>query len=247
MSDRGVLLKYKGNRCASCGLSVQEMLTRHGTFERMFEFHHIEPTAKDRHYKRLMAQRLSRRQLDEMDKCVLLCRNCHGTIHAQNIRAQLTLSIDFRDRIVSQLVSGWVKVDRVSKIFRFVTNDRYTLHPCRIEFADGTNLFLTVGEVGAKILKWMQKMESIKELKVFRLRDNKLVYSMSHAGPRSVHIHHLIQFPVIEIEYQEIESPKDVMFLRNGFALMKSGKILSAGVVNYTLNLREDFVVAANS
>jgi len=102
------------------------MLERHGTFERMFEFHHVEPTTKDRHYQRLMSQRLSRRKLDEMDKCVLLCRNCHGLVHAQNIRAQLTLSIDFQNRIVSQSVSGWVKVDRVSKTFRFVTNERYT-------------------------------------------------------------------------------------------------------------------------
>jgi len=90
-------------------------------------------------------------------------------------------------------------------------------------------------------------MESIKELNVFRLRDNKLVYSMSHAGSRSIAIHHLIQFPVIEIEYHETDKPKEVMFLRNGFALMKSGDVLSEGVVNYTLNLREDLAVATDA
>lgn len=246
MSDRRALLQYKGNQCTSCGLSVQEMLDRHGTFERMFEFHHVEPTSKDWQYQRLMAQRLSRRQLDEMDKCVLLCRNCHGIVHAQNIRAQLTLSIDFRNRIVSQSVSGWVKADRMSRTFLFVTNERYTLHPCRVEFADGTNLFLTVGEVRAKVLEWMLKMESIKKLNVFRLRDGKLVYSMSHVGPRLIEIHHQIQFPVVEIEYHELEKPKEVVLLRNGFALMKSGDVLSAGLVSYTLNLREDLAVAAD-
>lgn len=239
MSDRGPLLQYKGNQCASCGLSVQEMVDRYGTFERMFEFHHVDPTSKDQHYKRLMAQRLSRRQIDEMDKCVLLCRHCHGVVHAQNIRAQLTLSIDFRNRIVSQSVSGWAKFDRVSKTVGFITNERYILHPCRVEMSDGTELFLTVGEVGSKVLEWMGQMESIQDLRVYRLQDDRLVYSMSHAGHRSIAIQHLIQFPVVDIEYQEQDHPKEVVFLRNGFALMKSGDVLSGGTVNYTLNLRE--------
>jgi hypothetical protein len=247
MSDRGALLQYKGNRCASCGLSVQEMLERHGTFERMFEFHHIDPTNKDRQYRRLMAQRLSRRQIDEMDKCVLLCRHCHGVIHAQNIRAQLTLSIDFRSRVVSQSVSGWVKLDRVSKTLGFITNEPYRLHPCRVEMLDGTELFLTVGEIGSKVLQWMGQMESIQDLKVFRLQDDRLVYSMRYVGHRSIAIQHLIQFPVIEIEYQEQDHPREVVFLRNGFALLKSGDVLSAGTVKYTLNLEEGVGLLADA
>ncbi len=173
MAGRGALLQYKGNHCTSCGLSVQEMLDRYGTFERMFEFHHVDPTGKDTHYRRLMAQRLSRRQLDEIDKCVLLCRHCHGVLHAQNIRAHLTLSIDFRDRIVSQTVPGWIKVDRLSKAVGFVTNERYTLHPCRVTFADRPDLRLTAGEIGARVVEWMQSMESIKALRVYRLRDDR--------------------------------------------------------------------------
>ncbi len=239
MSGRGALLQYKGNRCASCGLSVQEMLHRHGTFERMFEFHHVDPTGKDKHYRRLMAQRLSRRQLDEMDKCVLLCRNCHGVVHAQDIRAQLTLSIDFRDRIVSQTVSGWVKLDRVSKTLGFITNQRYTLHPCRVAFANRPELLLTAGEVGSRVLEWMQQMESLQDLRVYSLRDNRLVYSMTRAGHRSVAIQHLIQFPIVDIEYQEEDGPREVVYLRNGFALLKSGDILSKGTVDYILNLRD--------
>lgn len=237
MSSRAALLQYKGNRCISCGLSVQDMITRYGTFERLFEFHHVDPTSKDKHYRRLMQQRLSHRQINEMDKCILLCRNCHGLVHAQNIQGQLTLSIDFRGRIVSQSVSGWIKVDQVAKTIGFVTNERYTLHPCRVQLADGTELFLTVGEVRSKFWDWFREMPKIREVRVFSLRDNKLVFSMESAGPRAVSFQHLIQFPVIEIEYREEDEPREVLFLRNGFALMKSGKVLSAGTVNYTLNI----------
>jgi len=52
---------------------------------------------------------------------------------------------------------------------------------------------------------------------------------------------------VVEIEYHETAKPKEVVFLRNGFALMKSGDVLSAGVVNYTLNLREGLAAASNA
>jgi hypothetical protein len=66
MSKRATQLQYKGNCCDSCGLSVTEMLDRYGTFERMFEFHHVDPTSKDRQYERMMRQNLSRRQFDEI-------------------------------------------------------------------------------------------------------------------------------------------------------------------------------------
>jgi hypothetical protein len=244
MSERAALLQYKGNRCAACGLSVEEMLERYGTFERMFEFHHVDPTTKDKEYRRLMQQRLSRRQIDEMDKCVLLCRNCHGLVHAQSIRGQLTLSIDFRGRIVSQTVAGWAKVDRVDKTISFVTNERYKLHPCRVHFADGTDLYLTAGEVGSRVFDWMRQMTKIEELRVFRLRDDKLVYSMKSVGVGTISFQHLIQFPIVEIEYHEDDEPREVIFLRNGFAMMKSGEVLSAGTVNYTLNLRPDLLHA---
>jgi hypothetical protein len=92
----------------------------------------------------------------------------------------------------------------------------------------------------------MRQMTTIQELRVFRLRDDKLVYSMKSEGPRSIAIQHLIQFPVVEIEYHEDDEPREVVFLRNGFALLKSGEVRSAGTVNYTLNLRPDLPLSAD-
>jgi hypothetical protein len=242
MSKRATQLQYKGNCCDSCGLSVTEMLDRYGTFERMFEFHHVDPTSKDRQYERMMRQNLSRRQLDEMDKCVLLCRNCHGRLHAQNIRAQLTLSIDFLSRKVSQSVSGWATIDSVAKTIGFVTNERYTLHPCRVCFGNRADLFATLGEIRSKMFDWICQMKGIQELRVFRLRDNKLVFSMKNESPGDIAFHHLIQFPVLDIEYHQEDKPKEVVFLRNGFAILQSGEVHSKGVLSYTLNLRKDLI-----
>jgi hypothetical protein len=86
-APRKQLYKYKGNKCANCGLSVEEMLARFGTFNRMFQFNHVDPKQKDPRYDNLIQRQLSGEQLDEVDKCVLLCNECHGILHAQPQRS----------------------------------------------------------------------------------------------------------------------------------------------------------------
>ena len=66
-------LDYKGNKCKYCG---------YDRCEEALEFHHINPEEKD--------FALSDRNLKldweeikkELDKCVLVCSNCHREIHA---------------------------------------------------------------------------------------------------------------------------------------------------------------------
>ena len=65
-------IEYKGGCCADC----------EGVFlPAVYDFHHLDPTAKDL----APAQALSgtwERAKAELDKCVLLCANCHRTRHA---------------------------------------------------------------------------------------------------------------------------------------------------------------------
>ncbi|MEX2174200.1 MAG: hypothetical protein WD872_07550, partial [Pirellulaceae bacterium] len=77
-ANRRQLYEYKGDRCGYCGRPVQEMIEEFGGFERIFEFNHIEPAKKHPDYDNLIRRTISTEQLDEIDKCVLLCRVCHG-------------------------------------------------------------------------------------------------------------------------------------------------------------------------
>jgi len=43
MANRAQLYKYRGDHCSHCGKSVKEMVERYSTFNRMFEFHHVDP------------------------------------------------------------------------------------------------------------------------------------------------------------------------------------------------------------
>src|SRR6266498_3699811 len=65
MERREFQLKYKGNRCVSCGESVAESFRRYGTFHRLFHFNHIDPSKKDSEYDNVIRQNVSTKQLDE--------------------------------------------------------------------------------------------------------------------------------------------------------------------------------------
>src|ERR1700732_1123959 len=94
MDRRQFQLAYKGNRCAYCGVSVEESFKRYGTFYRMYEVNHVDPDKKDPDYDNLIRRNGSVEQLDELDKCVLLCKLCHGILHAQNIVTTMTIRVE---------------------------------------------------------------------------------------------------------------------------------------------------------
>ena len=64
-------IQYKGGKCSLCPESEPVCL----------EFHHIDPSTKEFEIATagyLMSGRMKR----ELDKCVILCSNCHHKVHA---------------------------------------------------------------------------------------------------------------------------------------------------------------------
>lgn len=68
-------VEYKGGKCVQCGYNKSMAA---------LEFHHIDPNIKEQNIAKY-----STRQWDavkvELDKCILVCANCHREIH-ENIR-----------------------------------------------------------------------------------------------------------------------------------------------------------------
>lgn len=64
---------YKGNLCVDC-LEVVPLAA--------FSFHHLDPTQKDFCVSGRRTKGLTATTKAELDKCVLLCRNCHAIRHA---------------------------------------------------------------------------------------------------------------------------------------------------------------------
>ncbi len=92
MDDRRLLYKYKGDSCGYCGSSVEEKLKAFHSYAG-FNFHHIDPGKKARDYDNLIRRKLTSEQFDEVDKCVLLCCNCHATLHGQNVTVPVDVTL----------------------------------------------------------------------------------------------------------------------------------------------------------
>jgi predicted HNH restriction endonuclease len=71
---RQMAIEYKGGRCQKCG---------YNTCVDALEFHHSDSSLKDFSISEKGYTRSWVATKEELDKCILLCANCHREIHAQ--------------------------------------------------------------------------------------------------------------------------------------------------------------------
>ena len=70
-------LEYKGGKCEICG---------YNKCSRALEFHHKDPTKKDFGIAHKGYTRSWEKVKTELDKCMLVCSNCHAEIHEKIIQ-----------------------------------------------------------------------------------------------------------------------------------------------------------------
>ena len=69
-------IKYKKCKCEHCGIEYN------GVNACIFDFHHIDPSLKDTEVSiMLYSPYFSERIKEELDKCIMLCSNCHRIEH----------------------------------------------------------------------------------------------------------------------------------------------------------------------
>lgn len=66
-------IEYLGGKCIDCGLKSE--------YRGVYDFHHVNPEEKDSDPGSLLHYSWAR-IVAELDKCVLLCANCHRIRHA---------------------------------------------------------------------------------------------------------------------------------------------------------------------
>tara|TARA_Y100000022_G_scaffold124448_2_gene107779 strand:+ start:6311 stop:6541 length:231 start_codon:yes stop_codon:yes gene_type:complete len=66
-------VEYKGGSCSKCG---------YDNYIGALEFHHLDPTQKDFTIAKVKLTTFGEKVEKELDKCVLLCSNCHREQHA---------------------------------------------------------------------------------------------------------------------------------------------------------------------
>ncbi len=72
-------IQYKGGKCIDCNIANLPYP--------VYEFHHLEPKEKDLDWTKLRLKSLKAINA-ELDKCILLCANCHRIRHyKQNLKS----------------------------------------------------------------------------------------------------------------------------------------------------------------
>ena len=75
ISKKKRAIEHKGGKCVECG---------YDKYYGALEFHHIDPTKKDFQISTNLSRAWEKLK-KELDKCILVCSNCHRELHA-NIR-----------------------------------------------------------------------------------------------------------------------------------------------------------------
>jgi len=70
------MIEYKGGKCVHCDLSLEN------AHYSVFDFHHLNPEEKDINFRHIKYQKWEKIK-KELDKCILLCSNCHRIEHAK--------------------------------------------------------------------------------------------------------------------------------------------------------------------
>jgi ferredoxin len=73
------LVEIKGGKCVMCGYCKNNAA---------LHFHHIDPKEKDFGFSKFRATAFNKNKekiLQELDKCILVCANCHAEIHSRKV------------------------------------------------------------------------------------------------------------------------------------------------------------------
>ena len=66
-------IEYKGGKCQRCG---------YDKYPDVLEFHHRDPNEKEANWSKIRLWKWDR-VLTELDKCDILCANCHREVHIE--------------------------------------------------------------------------------------------------------------------------------------------------------------------
>ena len=72
-------IEYKGGECEVCG---------YNKYVGALHFHHLDPNEKDFNIAYRGHSRSWRTVKEELDKCIMVCANCHAEIHGEFVQLE---------------------------------------------------------------------------------------------------------------------------------------------------------------
>ena len=121
------LIKLKGGKCEKCGYNKNLGA---------LEFHHLDPSIKEfnldeRHLSNTTIEKI----LNELDKCILVCSNCHKEIHYPHLNEDnlnnLLLEFTSSNKNITDKKYKVSFCKKCGKEFKYVKGKLYCSEECR--------------------------------------------------------------------------------------------------------------------
>jgi hypothetical protein len=214
MAIEPLLFKYKGNRCANCGLTVELMLKRYGVVNKVFQFNHIDPTKKHPDYDNLIQRVMSTEQLDEVDKCILLCNICHDVLHAQRGTAEIAFAMHINDRTVEQRIKGQTILNLESGTLNFFSDEPVLLIPYAVKRGDAKPELLTAFELNdGRLIEYILETKQLGKFLIWQ-QDRTIMIDAKRLDSRKCTMDWNVNFPLFK--YQEKNEDGSGLWIRGG-------------------------------
>jgi hypothetical protein len=129
LKSKIALLEYKGNKCECCG---------YNKVNSALEFHHLDSKTKLFNISSSQVKKRSQEELfREIDKCILLCANCHRELHFSITRLKTSKRIENKLFFINHLGGQCCKCgyDKCANALDF-----HHIVPSKKEFAIGSHL-----------------------------------------------------------------------------------------------------------
>ena len=78
-------IEYKGGKCIFCG---------YNKYEGALDFHHVNESAKNFGLSEKGMTRSWARIKEELDKCILVCANCHRELHGKKLQLPTEMLVE---------------------------------------------------------------------------------------------------------------------------------------------------------
>lgn len=196
-NDRRLLYKYKGDSCEYCGTTVEEKVRIFKTIAG-FNFHHLDPEKKAPDYDNLIRRKLSSKHFDEVDKCALLCRNCHDTLHGQDITIPVEVTLEcegiepIKHEIKCQVICNYEKQEGT-----MFSDDFSLLQLYRVSAGKDGDSVMSGIQLKASLGKAIYRTQKAGPLIVCDINSGQELFHAEPADAKHVRIKYKLEFPVV--------------------------------------------------
>jgi hypothetical protein len=233
VDDRHIRLEYLGGRCIICRRSIKAVERRYLTSKGAFEFNHIDPAKKSAIYAKMIRRVISTEQFDELDKCNLLCRLCHGIWTNQRLRGNMKVTLKLPDgRHITRKFGhhGMIEIkDGKPQIFLFADNPQHLL-PYAYSLGLGRQIFRAGFELEKQLARLMLATRRRRFLRVWD--GNGLVFQAVRLDASRMRFEQCVRFPLMKFEARANEKSTPHLWMRGGKVIVKGHGVKKRGVIN---------------